>query len=66
MSARVILCGSTCGHEHNSLNGPSGCCPKGHGPYLYYCPVCHDEWARNNPERVAEIARLAAKIRRAR
>ena len=37
----VILCGPTCGHDHDSLNGPTGCCPK-HGPYMYYCPKCHD------------------------
>ena len=36
----VILCGSTCGHDHNSVNGPSGCCE--HGPYLYFCQQCHD------------------------
>ena len=41
--ARVILCGgSTCKHRHESLNGPTGCCPT-HGAYLYYCSECHDE-----------------------
>ena len=66
MSARVILCGSSCGHNHDSLNGPTGCCPKGHGPYLYYCQPCHDEWARKNPERVAEIDRYAERLAGAR
>lgn len=36
----ILLCGSTCGHDHNSLNGPTGCCE--HGPYMYFCQQCHD------------------------
>lgn len=42
----ILLCGSTCGHDHNSLNGPSGCCE--HGPYMYFCQQCHDA-ARPDP-----------------
>jgi hypothetical protein len=37
----VLLCGSTCGHDHDSLNGPTGCCAE-HGPYLYFCDGCHN------------------------
>lgn len=37
----VLVCGSTCGHNHDSLNGPTGCCSK-HGPYMYFCSTCHD------------------------
>lgn len=43
LGGRVVICGSTCGHRHDSPNGPSGCCDK-HGPYLYFCRDCHDEW----------------------
>jgi len=42
MTGRIILCGNTCGHNHDSLNGPTGCCAK-HGPYMYFCQECHDE-----------------------
>jgi hypothetical protein len=61
MSGRIVLCGNGCGHDHNSANGPSGCCTRNpeHGPYLYFCRPCHDEWAAANPERVAEIRRIA-------
>jgi hypothetical protein len=52
------LCGSHCEHAHDSINGPTGCCPKGHGPYLYYCNECHKEWERENPERVKVIEKL--------
>lgn len=38
----VILCGSTCKHNHDSINGPTGCCPT-HGPYMYYCNDCNGE-----------------------
>jgi hypothetical protein len=57
--SRIIMCGSKCEHRHDGVNGPTGCCPKGHGPYLYYCTTCHDEWAEANPERVKVIRRLA-------
>ena len=40
MGGRIILCGNTCGHNHESLNGPTGCCE--HGPYMYFCQECHD------------------------
>lgn len=45
----VILCGSTCGHRHDSANGPSGCCAD-HGPYLYYCATCAALLDRHAPE----------------
>lgn len=57
MSA-AILCGNGCGHDHNSPNGPSGCCDR-HGAYLYYCPDCHGEWRAANSDRAAQIERLA-------
>lgn len=38
----MILCGNTCEHNHESLNGPTGCC-KEHGPYMYFCNECHEE-----------------------
>lgn len=59
--AEILLCGNGCGHDHNAPNGPSGCCTRdpAHGPYLYFCQPCHDEWAAANPERVAAIERLA-------
>lgn len=57
----VILCCAQCGHDHNSSNGPSGCCDR-HGPYLYFCGDCHDEWAAAHPERVAAVQ---AEVRRA-
>jgi hypothetical protein len=53
----ILLCGNGCGHNHNSPNGPSGCCAE-HGPYLYYCPTCHEKWRDEHPEQVAKIARL--------
>lgn len=40
--SRIIVCGSTCGHDHDSLNGPTGCCAV-HGPYMYFCGDCHGE-----------------------
>jgi hypothetical protein len=58
MSDRVILCGNNCGHDHDSLNGPSGCCSE-HGPYLYYCYDCHERWRAANPDKVEEISKLA-------
>lgn len=36
-----ILCGNTCGHDHDGVNGPTGCC-EDHGPFLYYCGECHE------------------------
>lgn len=42
MPASVIICGSTCGHNHDSLNGPTGCCAT-HGPYMYFCYKCSEE-----------------------
>jgi len=39
----ILVCGSTCGHNHDSLNGPTGCCSE-HGPYMYYCYTCHEAW----------------------
>lgn len=59
MTGRVVLCGNGCGHNHDSPNGPTGCCDK-HGPYMYFCGDCHDAWAAANPERAAQIRRLAA------
>lgn len=58
MPKRIILCGNGCGHDHDSPNGPSGCCTE-HGPYLYYCPDCHERWREANPDRVEEIRKLA-------
>lgn len=40
---RVILCGNTCGHNHESVNGPTGCCPE-HGPFMYFCAECHQRY----------------------
>lgn len=57
---RIILCGSGCEHDHDSLNGPTGCCPKGHGPYLYYCEECHEQWRRANPDIAEQISQVAA------
>lgn len=37
----VFICGSTCDHAHDSLNGPTGCCSE-HGPYMYFCETCND------------------------
>lgn len=37
---RIIICGNTCGHNHEGLNSPTGCCPE-HGPYMYYCSEHH-------------------------
>lgn len=59
MSAEIYGCGPSCEHEHNSINGPTGCCPKGHGPYLYFCVDCHEAWRAANPERVAAIGDVA-------
>ena len=39
--SEFILCGNRCGHNHESLNGPTGCCDE-HGPYMYFCGECHD------------------------
>lgn len=61
--AKPYRCGEHCEYPHDG-NGPTGCCPKGHGPYLYFCKPCHDEWAAANPERVAEIGRLVKRIMR--
>ena len=44
MTGQVVLCGNGCGHNHDSPNGPTGCCDK-HGPYMYFCGDCHDAWA---------------------
>ena len=53
MAGRIIVCGSTCGHDHNSLNGPTGCCTE-HGPYMYFCLECHE---RARPESTEDGAR---------
>lgn len=55
--SRIIVCGNDCGHDHESANGPSGCCSE-HGPFLYSCPECQEEWAKANPEKVAKIDRM--------
>ena len=36
----IFMCGPRCPHDHNSLNGPTGCCPE-HGPYMYFCSEEH-------------------------
>ena len=41
--AKIIVCGNTCKHNHDSPNGPTGCCPE-HGPYMYFCNTCHEAW----------------------
>lgn len=43
----IILCGNTCGHDHDAVNGPTGCCAE-HGPYLYSCPKCHERWEQES------------------
>ncbi len=58
MTSRLILCGSTCDHRHDGVNGPSGCCEE-HGPYLYYCSDCHDRAVAANPEAFEKARRLA-------
>lgn len=60
MTDKIVLCGNGCGHNHDSPNGPSGCC-KEHGPYLYYCNVCHEAWRKANPDRVAKVKRAIPK-----
>lgn len=57
--AKIILCGNGCGHNHESLNGPTGCCAE-HGPYMYYCNDCHERWRAANPDKVEKIRKLAA------
>lgn len=54
MSERIIRCGPKCKHDHAGVNGPSGCCDE-HGPYLYFCPDCHERWKKANPEKVKKI-----------
>ena len=49
MARPVILCGNSCGHNHDSLNGPTGCCPE-HGPYMYFCNDCHEQWKAKQQE----------------
>lgn len=39
MAEKIIVCGNGCGHDHESPNGPTGCCAE-HGPYMYYCIDC--------------------------
>lgn len=57
---RIIVCGSTCGHNHDSLNGPTGCCAE-HGPYMYFCGECHDVVrVALDPERTAPAEQAAA------
>ena len=53
MPEPFIPCGSTCGHDHDSPNGPSGCCDK-HGPYLYSCPDCQADWVARKISRKVE------------
>ena len=47
MGRRVFICQTE-----------DGTCAE-HGPFIYYCSECHERWAQANPERVAEIRRLA-------
>lgn len=42
-NSKIIVCGNTCTHNHNAVNGPTGCCPK-HGEYMYYCYDCRMEY----------------------
>ena len=60
--SEVFICGNDCEHNHDSPNGPTGCCPEGHGPYMYYCQDCHEVWRLANPERVAEIQEVVAAV----
>lgn len=61
MGRTLILCGSTCGHNHDSVNGPTGCCPD-HGPYLYYCPDPHPpKETQPVPEPIDLAAHVAAR-----
>lgn len=50
--SRIILCGNGCGHDHNSPNGPTGCCAE-HGPYMYFCGDCGSRWQEAEASRVA-------------
>lgn len=56
---KVMVCGNSCGHNHDSLNGPTGCCPQ-HGPYMYFCNDCHEAWRAKHPKTAEAIARFAA------
>lgn len=58
MTARIIMCGNDCGHNHEALNGPTGCCSK-HGPYMYYCNECHESWRSKHPLTSEAIAMMA-------
>lgn len=41
---QIIICGNTCGHDHESANGPTGCCSE-HGPFMYFCGECQGRTA---------------------
>lgn len=35
-----------------------GNCPKpGHGKYIYFCRLCHEEWQQKNPNVAALLSR---------
>ncbi len=53
MTGHIVLCGNGCGHNHESANGPTGCCDE-HGAYMYFCGACHDIWAAANPAPTSE------------
>ena len=50
---RIFICGNTCGHDHEGVNSPTGCCAE-HGPYMYFCATCHDERAARRAAREDE------------
>lgn len=50
--SEVLICGNTCEHNHDSPNGPTGCCAQ-HGPYMYYCGDCTGR-ADRSPDQQAD------------
>lgn len=41
------------------MNGPTGICEK-HGPFLYFCSTCHEEWRAAHPRTSEAISQVAA------
>lgn len=55
MSRTIILCGNTCKHNHDSPNGPTGCCSV-HGPYMYFCHQCSlDRALKDNRDKAGSV-----------
>lgn len=56
--SRILICGPTCGHDHDSINGPTGCCAE-HGPYMYFCADCQAARRTESAEPPLDIAVMA-------